>query len=543
MTFKQELKQLSTAQVWEKYCGFLDISVEQFMQIQLRLLQEQLTLYSQCELGRRIMGDTIPATVTEFRKNVPLTTYDDYADVLLPKKESMLPAPPVVWLETTWESGNRPVKVAPYTEEMLTVSKNNLLATLILVSSTERGKFRITSGQRALYGLAPLPYATGLFPLLFASEIDLQFLPSIREARTMSFSEQNRVGFRQSFERGMTLFFGMSSIIYAITKNFSISGSFDGKKQKRMLIRPSMLWRILSAKYRSHRDGTPVRPADLFRLNGFVCVGTDTALFKDELERAWGCRPLEISGGTEPTCIATETWSKNGLVFFPDACFYEFIPENEMLRSFDEPGYTPRTFLMDELVANENYELVVTVLKGGAFMRYRVGDMYRCIRLRNEQDGLNLPQFEYIDRVPTVIDIAGFTRITERAVNKVIEVSRLPIVDWFARKQYDDEKRSFMHMYVEIAESAEGYAFTNQQIIRDHLSIYFRHYDHDYNDLKHLLGIEPLQITLLTRGTIDSFRKEYGRPIRKINPPQQDIINLLYLQNGEAGRGGEGFCR
>jgi hypothetical protein len=112
-------------------------------------------------------------------------------------------------------------------------------------------------------------------------------------------------------------------------------------------------------------------------------------------------------GGTEPTCIATETWSKNGLVFFPDACFYEFIPENEMLRSFDEPAYVPRTFLMDELVANENYELVVTVLKGGSFMRYRVGDMYRCIRLHNEQDGINLPQFEYIDRVPTVIDIAG----------------------------------------------------------------------------------------------------------------------------------------
>ncbi len=543
MSFKQELKELSAEQIWEKYCGFLDISLEQYMQIQFRLLEEQLALYSKCGLGKRILGNTVPSTVTEFRKTVPLTTYDDYADVLLAKKEELLPAPPVVWLETTWESGSRPIKVAPYTEEMLTVSKNNLIASLILVSATERGKFRIHSGQRALYGLAPLPYATGLFPLLFTPEIDLQFLPSIREARKMSFAEQNRVGFRKSMEQGIEMFFGMSSIVYAITKNFSLSHAAGGEKYKKGFIHPRMMLRLLTAKYKSKRDNAPIRPADIFKLNGFVCVGTDTALFKDDLERAWGIRPLEISGGTEPTCIGTETWSKNGLVLFPDACFYEFIPENEMLRSFDEPGYVPRTFLMDELVANENYELVITVLKGGAFIRYRVGDMFRCLRLRNETDNLELPQFEYIDRIPTVIDIAGFTRITERAINKVIEVSRLPIADWVARKQYDDQKRSFMHMFVEMDESAASGVTANQQLIRDHMSIYFKHYDHDYEDLKKMLGIEPLQITLLTRGTIESFEKIYKKPLRRVNPPQQDIINLLYLQKGDLGRGGAGFCR
>lgn len=142
-----------------------------------------------------------------------------------------------------------------------------------------------------------------------------------------------------------------------------------------------------------------------------------------------------------------------------------------------------------------------------------------------------------------MIDIAGFTRITERAINKVIEASRLPIADWFARKQYDDQKRSFMHIYVEMDEGAEGRSAANQMLIREHIGIYFRHYDHDYDDIKRMLGVEPLQITLLTRGTIKSFEMEYGRPIRKINPPQQDIINLLYLQNGAFGRGGEGFCR
>lgn len=542
MTFKQELKKLNSSQIWQKYCGFLDISLEQYMQIQFRLLQEQLEVYAGCELGSRIMGKVPPSTVTEFRKTVPLTTYDDYADILLLKQEELLPAPPVVWLETTWESGSRPAKVAPYTEQMLSVYKNNLLASLILASAKERGVFNVNSKQRVLYGLAPLPYATGLLPLTMSTEMDLQFFPPIKDALKMSFTEQNRVGFRQSMQKGVDLFFGMSSIIYAITKNFNIKTA-GGEKRKPMIMHPLMLYRVLLAKYRSYRDGTPIYPKDIFRLNGLICVGNDSALFKDELERAWGCRPLEIAGGTEPTCLATETWKKDGLVFFPDACFYEFIPEGEMLRSLNDPGYTPRTFLMDELVANENYELVITVLKGGAFMRYRVGDVYRCLRLKNEQDAMALPQFEFVDRIPTVIDIAGFTRITQRAIEKVIRISRLPIADWCARKQYDDEKRSFMHMYVEIEEEDESRSAINQQLIREHMGIYFKHYDHDYNDLKRFLGVEPLQITLLKRGTLNEFSHRFGRRLSKINPPQEDIINLLYIQNGERGRGGEGFCR
>ena len=39
---------------------------------------------------------------------------------------------------------------------------------------------------------------------------------------------------------------------------------------------------------------------------------------------------MELFAGTEPTCIGTETWTRNGMYFFPDACFYEFIPESEM---------------------------------------------------------------------------------------------------------------------------------------------------------------------------------------------------------------------
>ena len=479
-----------------------------------------------------MFGDHVPKTVDEFRHTVPLTTYEDYADILLQKRADMLPAEPVVWLETTWESGSKPVKLAPYTKEMLDVYQNNILGSMLLAASSERGKFYLKPSAKTLYCLAPLPYATGLFPLLIAPEYDMHFFPPLSEAQHMSFGEQNRVGFRMAAQSGIDMFLGLSSILYTITKNFNsfISGSSGHLKLSSLLhCRPTMLYRLIRAKYKQKRDGTPIRPADLFDLQAMICVGTDTALFKDDLEQAWGRRPLEVHGGTEPTCIGTETWSRNGLFFFPDACFYEFIPEQEMLRNMDDPSYTPKTYLMNELTAGQNYELVLTVLKGGAFVRYRVGDMYRCLRLRNERDKLNLPQFEYLDRVPSVIDIAGFTRITENAINEVIRRSRLEINDWFAFKEYDGEKRSFMHLYVEMDEQAAINYPVTEQILRDHLTIYFRQYDHDYKDLKHMLGIDPLQISLLPAGARESYARQYGHALHRINPPTQDIVDLLYI--------------
>ena len=43
--------------------------------------------------------------------------------------------------------------------------------------------FHVRPGCRVLYSLAPMPYATGMFPDLISSEIHLRFMPSVREAR------------------------------------------------------------------------------------------------------------------------------------------------------------------------------------------------------------------------------------------------------------------------------------------------------------------------------------------------------------------------
>lgn len=530
MNLDQKFKDKQYEQIWQQYCGFLDLSKSQYMGIQNRLMMEQIELYSNCELGRRIMKGKRPKNIDEFRKVVPLTTYDDYADLLLPKVESALPEKPLLWIETTWEGSKNPIKVAPYTEKMVEGYKNSVLAIIILATSSQRGQFKLRGGENFLYGMATLPYLTGMVPHLLSSELSLNFLPSIQEAENMGFRERSKVGFKLGVQSGVDLFFGLSSIVAKMGEQFSTGnrseGSFNLLKNS-----PRMNKRLIKAWLNSKQDKTPIMPKDIWTIKGLACTGPDTSVLKPKIEHYWGVKPLELFGGTESACIASETWSKNGMVFFPDIDFYEFIPDIEIEKNIDDPTYAPRTYLMDELLAGNRYELVISNFKGGAFARYRTGDIFECISLRNEQDGIDLPQFRYIDRFPNIIDIAGFTRISKATIKEALRISKLDIAEWFAVKESDDQNRAFLHLYVEVGASGIRDGLT-KDIINDHLGIYFRHIDRDFKDLKSLLGIDPLVVSIIPRGTIDQFVSTFGRDLRRLNPSHYDLIEIFKIAGG-----------
>ena len=502
------------------------------MQIQTRLMEEQISLWSNCALGQRFLKGKKINSIEEFRQIIPLTSYEDYADVLLPKQGSMLPDDPIIWIQTTWEGGRHPIKVAPYTKSMLDTYRNNVLACMILSTTETKGKFDIKVRDTFLYGLAPLPYATGLFPLALNDEINIDFLPPVKEAVQMSFSERNKKGFKMGLSRGIDFFFGLGSVAYFVSLSLTEMSKSGGSGKGGGLSGCSlpMLGRMAKAKYQCKKENRELLPKDLFDLKGFMVAGTDNNSYKDDLERLWGVRPMELFAGTEPSCIGTETWTRDGMYFFPDTCFYEFIPEQEMERNIADPSYQPKTYLMNEVIPGEKYELVISVLKGGAFVRYRVGDVYRCVGLENAADGTHIPRFHYIDRIPTIIDIAGFTRISEHSIRNVIELSHLQIADWIAVKEYNQEKRPLLHLYVEMeAESLASQALS-KEILREHLSVYFKYVDQDYQDLKRILGVDPLEITILRCGTFAEFQRKTGKKLRKMNPSVYDVMELVRAQ-------------
>lgn len=534
MRFEDKLKRCSREQLWQEYCGFLDMSLAEYMYTQRRLMEEQLALWCASGLGRQLLRGSHPRNLDELRQMLPLTTYADYADVLLAKRTEMLCGEPAVWIQTTWEGGLRPIKLAPYTRSMLDTYRHNLLSTMMMASARKKGDFDLKRGDRILYGGAPLPYATGLMPSLFDEDISFTWLPDSNTNSDLSFSQRIKKGFAMAMAGGVDFFFGIGSVANYITENFgkSSGGSGGSGGHHGLRVSPGNAVRYLRAKYVSRRDGRPIVPGDVFRLKAFFFAGTDAKCYRDRLTRAWGIAPVELAAGTESTCIGAENWEHRGMVFFPDACFYEFIPEQEMRRNLEEPDYQPRTCLMDEIQAGETYELVISVLHGGAFMRYRIGDMYHCVSAGAGQ----LPRLTFVDRVPNVIDIAGFTRITVSSMQEVIRLSRLELGDWVLKKEFNQKEDPFLHMYLEIPPDAQGSEVAAKSVLTEHLSLYFKYFDSDYGDLKKLLNMEPLEITILKYGTIAAYEKRMGTRLPRINPGMLDIIGLLAQEaEGEGG--------
>lgn len=116
------LKQGRYEELWQMCCGFLKLDIKEFMELQNNLLLQQLELYGDSPIGKKIMRGAKPKTVEEFRRMVPLTDYKDYCPELLEKREDVLPTKTEMWTHTSGRSGDYPCKWIPlstdYVQEM-----------------------------------------------------------------------------------------------------------------------------------------------------------------------------------------------------------------------------------------------------------------------------------------------------------------------------------------------------------------------------------------------------------------------------------------
>ena len=507
--------------IWKSYLGFLDLSLDEFMEIQERLLLEQIDLLSKCKLGKKFLGKKVPKTIDEFRRVVPLTTYSDYADTLLNKKEEDLPSVPKEWVQTTWKGGKQPIKLAPYSEVMIEEHTKMFLSSLMLSTSKKRGHFNLRNFDRFLYGMAPKPYLTGYAPYILQNEVDFEYLPGIEQAEKLSFRDRNKVGFKLAIKHGADLFFGLSSVLVKIGEAYADSSNSSSKLPFPGSIKQA--GKMIKAWYKKKIKKQELLPKDLFEFKGIVCGGTDSDTYKSKIEYYYGITPLEIFGGTESAAVATETWSRNGLTFFPDVNFLEFIPESELNKEAEDSSYEPSTVLFNELETNGIYELVITKLRGGAFVRYRIGDLMKCVGQENVEDSIALPQVKYLDRVQNIIDLSGFTRITKQLVGDALKLENISPNNWTACKEFG-ESTPYLSIYLE---NEEGLSYSD---IYKRVNQRMRDLDNDYKDVHELLGHDPLKVTVLKVGTFEKL-KEMEISIPSINPTSEQIDKLLQTSN------------
>ncbi len=500
--------------IWQRYCGFLDLSIKEFMEIQEHLLLEEIELVADTELSKKIIKQNTPKNVEEFRRLVPLTTYEDYAEHLNKKDENALSAKPYVWAHTSGRGGAP--KWVPYTQRAFERLGISSIAVLILSTASQRGEVNIGKGTKLMQNLPSEPYYSGIGARAMLQQLELEIIPPIDASSTETFQERIQSGFKIALKSGVDVLGSLTAVLVKMGERFTNGGG--GMKISWRMLHPQIILRLIRAYIISKKENRPLLPKDLWPLKGLICYGMDTGIYKDQLIYYWGKEPLELYGGTEMGLIAIQSWTKKGMTFLPFSCFLEFIPEEHWLKSREDKNYKPPTVLLDEVKEGERYELVITNLYGMPLLRYRMGDLIKIVALKDDESGIELPQMVFDSRADDIIDIAGFTRLDERTIWQSIVNTGIKHEDWTIRKEYEQDK-PVLHLYVEVTEDIDKKKverLVSEQLIASNT---------DFKNLKEMLGIQPLKVTLLGEGTFQCFyeaKQKSGADLSHLKPPHMN---------------------
>ena len=522
---------LPEAELWQRYCGFLDLSIAEFMEIQEHLLNQQIELVADSPLGKKVLRNSKPSSVEEFRRVVPLTTYDDYEAFIGERQEEFLAVKPAAWCHSSGRGGS--FKWIPYTQEALEVAGKLYVGYMILATANRKGEVKIKPGERFVINLPPRPYASGIFCESAARAFSLRLIPPLEEGENLEFQERIQLGFRMALRTGMDALSSISSVLVKLGERMSEEA--QGIRLSSEMLHPRYLFTIVRGLLRSKWNRRVMLPKDLWSPRGIITGGTDTHIYKEGVAYYWGKVPWEVYGGTEIPGIAVQSWNKKWLTPIPYCAFLEFIPEEESIRSREDKSYQPHTVLLNDLEVGKIYEVILTQYYGMPLMRYRVGDAIQVVALSDSETGIKLPQIAFHSRVGETIDLAGLTRLTEKSIWQAIVNTGVKYEDWAAIKEYDDDQ-TFLRLYIELKEERE--ATEVEGLVDEQL----KSVDTDYKDLDSYLGIQPVKVTLLSGGTFDRYYQEKvkeGADLSHLKPPHmnasESLIQLL-LQASEQGR-------
>jgi hypothetical protein len=512
---RQLLQEGRKKELWERYCGYIHLTPMEFMGIQNRLLMEQLSLLGSSKIGQAILGENLPSDIDEFRQNTPLTSYEDYEHLLGERDEDVLPVKPHGWARTSGRTTGRGPKWIPITKPFYDRLADAVVGSMIMSSCSQPGDVKLQMGDKCLLATAPPPYFTAYITRSADEQLDLKYLPPLDEGEQMAFGERIATGFRMAMREGLDYFYGLSSVLARMGAQFEAT-SDSGPRLSLEHLNPIVLFRLIRAVIKSKLRNQPLLPKDIWKLKGIMTGGTDTDVYRDRIEHYWGIKPLEGYACTEGGTMCMQSWNFKGMTFFPDSCFLEFIPLEDLLEQEKNPEHPLTTVLFDELDKGI-YELVMTNFHGGIFVRYRVGDMFEVISLDDKEIDCKLPQVRFYSRTKDIIDIGGFTRLSEKEIWAAIEDTKISYHDWIARKEISDGE-PIIHIYLELQPGVS----MPEKDAKDLIDKYLSNLVSEYKDLKNMLEYDALKVSFLPTGSFAAYmdaQVKAGADLAHIKPP------------------------
>jgi len=517
---------LTEAELWQRYCGFLDLSIDEFMDIQKELLMDEIDRVADSTLGKKIIGNRKPKSVEEFRRILPLTTYEDYEPYLSERQDDALAIKPHLWCHSSGKGGR--FKWFPLNSEALEKSNQHFLGSAILALANKKGQVNIAPGFRFLASYPPPPYTSGSAVRFFAQHFSYQAIPPPEMVKDMEFQERMQKGFQIALKDGVDILGAISSVLVRIGEGFT--EHTRRMNFSRSMLHPKVILRLLQAWLRSKRERRGILPKDLWSPKAIVAGGMDTSIYKDDIAYYWGREPFDFYVSSETIFVAMQTWNKKAMTFLPDSVFLEFIPHDESLKHQDDENYQPSTVLLNEVEEGKSYEVIITQFYGLPLIRYYLNDIIRIVSLKDEETGVNLPQFVIQGKVNETVNLAGLATLDEKTIWQAIANAGIKYIDWTACKEYD-QNQTFLRLYLELKEEKEATEIAT--MIDEQLKIV----DTDYNDIHTYLKLQPVRVTLLSRGTFRLYTEEKRREgadlahlkPTHVNAPEAVIQRLLQL--------------
>jgi len=521
------LHKLDKQTLWRKYCGFLDLSTEEFIAIQGQLLLEQIELVSSSLLARKIMGDSKPSSIEEFREIVPLTKYKDYLPYLEEKREDVLSEKPFCWVHTSGIEGN--FKWVPYTSRGYHRLIDSLVSAVIMASAKKIGEVNIKKGSRIMFHLPTRPYLGGQYAFGLSQRIACQSIPSLEIFDRISFEERVDKELEMVKKHGADIIFSLPSNLVDMGAKFT--EQLNSNRPKLFSFSsPLRNLRLALIKLITRIKDKPILPRHLHQTRGVICIGADSHFYRDEIEYYWGKKPYDIYSATEIGCLAFSSWNEAAMTFTPFSGFLEFIPEEELIGNRTPKSSYPKTLLLNELEVGKRYEIVATNFYGMPFLRYRLGDIIKIMPPKISGAGIGLPQFQYESRINDIINIGSTPEISEKIIWQALLNTGLKYEDWFLTTEEDSNKYT-PHLYVELK---NGLGTEVEQLFcesRVPIEI-------NMKSLPNTPDI-PLKVTILPGGTFQRYKKE--KEVAGFDPacfktvhinPQDNLVRRLISRNG-----------
>ena len=284
----------------------------------------------------------------------------------------------------------------PYTKQGYETAVDNSLAAFILSSANKKEDVSLRPQDRMFWD--PSDQSSLLSNL--ACEMTQRF--GFSNIHVLSNSKVGESGVRERFDWGKGMTGGLDILVGPQNALTELAEAFSNSRPapwfQPSLLHPVAMLRLTKGYLKSILLGRPLIPKDFWAPKVLLTWQLGESEMNREAALYWGKLPYQPYYCVEGGVMGLPGWNRKDVTLIPYSNFYEFIPEDEYLKSWQDAEYHPQTLLFHELTEGCRYELVITNLHGMPFLRYRVGHLVKVIAQEDPEIGVRLPQIAFESR-------------------------------------------------------------------------------------------------------------------------------------------------